>query len=125
MNRSSRAKPAQHVVAIGRDRAGIGVVDDERLHRRIADARVGVSASPSRIMLIVRAGGDRGRAARSAARVERGTFADVESCTPPPASRQCAGERRQAGDRAHRHAAAAHALQAVVDADERRRRVVP
>ena len=68
-------------------------------------------------MLIVRTGGE--RSGRSSACLLNWKFALVESCTPPPGAAPVAGERGQAGDGAHGHAAAGVALQAVVDADER------
>src|SRR4029078_7979648 len=46
-----------------------------------------VSASPRRIMLIVRTGGE--KSGRSNARLSNAKFALDDSCTPPPGLRQC------------------------------------
>ena len=110
-----------HARVVGVAGGGIRVEDDERGDRRVVGL---VSASPSRDMLIVRAGG----AGRSA-----GTSTRPASMPPkwPPVMHsdaaadvaEVAGERGQREDRAHRGPGAAVPLQPEAEADRGRPRV--
>ena len=114
-------EPAQHRVAIRRDRGRIAVVDDERPHRRTADAGVALRerlAEPDHVDR-ARWRAEIGPLERRAVEREvrrRGELHAAAGAAP------VARDRRQAGDVAHGHPAAGMALQPVVHADERRLR---
>ena len=125
MNRSSRAKPRDRS-RIGRDRDRVRVVDDERLDLRaecgVARMQQGVADRAHVDYAAALRGQPGSRSGRCSAAESTGDQPDVDSSSAAGAMAPGARQRRQAGDRAHRVAAAAHALHAVVQADRRRLR---
>ena len=108
----------RHLARLRRHRDRIAVVDDQRVDRRLAPA---ADASPIVLMLIVRGV----RPAEQVGPLQRarcpsGTCRSSTAARRPRGSRQAPVKAGSDAIGAHRVAAAAHALHAVVEADRRR-----